>query len=141
MCVCVKTIHRGISLRGRRYTSRAAKEFRGFSVFPTDRCQFSRYRVTRPGKREEHLTPGSRPSTGRESREIILLRCSVINFFLLRELHTPETHPFRLPRGGAGSAVRSIGRPSYAICSSSINDEPGEKNTRHPHLREHGFPP
>lgn len=107
----MKAMHRRIPLEAPIYLAHATKEFRGFSVFPTDRCQFSRYRVTRPGKGGESISPleAGPLDRQRESREIILLRCSVINFFLLRELYTPETHPFRFPRwsGVGGSFYRA----------------------------------
>lgn len=99
----------------------AAKEFRGFSGFPSTAVSFLDIALRVQGMRRCIFPrkPSLQPGWSRE----IILRCSVINFFLLRELY---------PRNASipsteGSMARSIERPSYAICSSSINDAPAKR--------------
>lgn len=94
--------------------------------------QFARYRVTLySGQRRESIFPSLEATllrSGMRPPEIIL-RCSVINFFLLRELHTPKTHPSWIQRG---SVVRVRFDRTTLLCHLQLIDQrrAGEKNTR-----------
>lgn len=102
-----------------------AKEFRGFSGFSLyRRFQFPRYRVTRSGMRrcifprKPSLQPGW-------SREIILSAAASLTSSYCAS-YTPPPRNASIP-STEGSMARSIERPSYAICSSSINDAPAKR--------------